>query len=94
MNAEAAMRIRERLLRATEAKLVELSSEEIMSLIEPSMLKLITDSEARGLGAPVQPVDHSSADGSMTPRGGIDLSKAPTELLEWIVAQNDDPEQK
>jgi len=66
-NAEAAMRIRERMLRATEARLVEMSSEDVMALIEPAMLKLLTDSETRGLGAPVQPVDHSSTDGSMTP---------------------------
>lgn len=53
-NADAAMRIRQRLLSATEARLVELSSEEVMALIEPAMLKLLTDSETRGLGAPVQ----------------------------------------
>lgn len=60
-NAEAAMRIRERLLKATEARLVELSSEEVMALIEPAMLKLLTDSETRGLGAPVQKI--AGADG-------------------------------
>jgi hypothetical protein len=86
-NAEAAMRIRERLLSATEAKLVELSVEEIMELIEPAMLKLLTDSETRGLGSPVQ--DIRSGDGSMTPKPSIDLTKAPPELLEWIVAQSD-----
>ena len=36
-----------------------------------------------------QEIDHTSSDGSMTPQAGIDLSKAPPELLEWIVAQND-----
>jgi hypothetical protein len=35
-------------------------------------------------------VDHTSSDGSMTPKPGIDLSKAPPELLEWIVAQSDE----
>lgn len=69
LNAEAAMRIRQRLLRATEARLVELSTEEVMSLIEPAMLKLLTDSETRGLGAPVQ--DLRSGDGSLTPRPSI-----------------------
>lgn len=34
-------------------------------------------------------IEHTSPDGSMTPKPGIDLSKAPPELLEWIVAQND-----
>lgn len=55
-NAEAAMRIRARLLSATEAKLNELSTDQAMFLIEAAMLKLLKDSEDRGLGAPVQPM--------------------------------------
>ena len=55
-NAEAAMRIRAKLLSATEAKLNELSTDEAMALIEAAMLKLLKDSEDRGLGAPVQPM--------------------------------------
>ena len=39
-------------------------------------------------------VDNTSSDGSMTPKPGIDLSKAPIELLEWIVAKNDAAEQE
>lgn len=65
-NAEAAMRIRARLLSATEAKLNEMSSDEAMELVEAAMLKLLKDSEDRGLGAPVQ--QHTSPDGSMTPQ--------------------------
>lgn len=34
-------------------------------------------------------VDHTSSDGTMTPKPDIDLSKAPPELLQWIVEQND-----
>ena len=60
-NAEAAMRIRERILRAAEAKLVECSTDDVLSqFVEAAMLKLLKDSEDRGLGAPVQPVDHTS----------------------------------
>jgi len=55
-NAEAAMRIRERLLHATEALLGDMDAEKVMALIEPAMLKLLTDSETRGLGAPAQPI--------------------------------------
>lgn len=65
-NAEAAMRIRARLLRATEAKLNELSTDEAMALIEAAMLKLLKDSEDRGLGAPVQAV--TNPDGSLRPQ--------------------------
>lgn len=65
-NAEAAMRIRARLLKATEARLVEMSTEEIVEeFVEAAMLKLLKDSEDRGLGSPVQA--HTSPDGSLGP---------------------------
>lgn len=65
-NAEAAMRIRERILRAAEARLVELSTEEVLEeFVEAAMLKLLKDSEDRGLGAPVQP--HTNPDGNLGP---------------------------
>lgn len=70
-NAEAAMRIRARLLRATEAKLNELSTDEAMGLIEAAMLKLLKDSEDRGLGAPVQAINN--------PDGN--LKAAPTQII-------------
>ena len=64
-NAEAAMRIRARLLHATEAKLNELDTDAAMELIEAAMLKLLKDSEDRGLGAPLQAI--TSPDGSIGP---------------------------
>jgi hypothetical protein len=65
-NAEAAMRIRARALHAVEAKLNESSTDEaIKMLVEAAMLKLLKDSEDRGLGSPVQPI--SNPDGSMRP---------------------------
>lgn len=67
-NAEAAARIRARLLKATEASLSERSTEDAMELIEAAMLKLLKDAEDRGLGAPVQQIDNTSSDGSMSPR--------------------------
>ena len=65
-NAEAAMRIRARLLHATEAKLNELDTDAAMEVIEAAMLKLLKDSEDRGLGAPVQAV--TNPDGSLRPQ--------------------------
>lgn len=74
-NAEAAMRIRARALHAVEAKLNECSTDEaIEMLVEAAMLKLLKDSEDRGLGAPVQ--DLRSGDGSLTPQQII-LRAAP-----------------
>ena len=64
-NAEAAMRIRERILRAAEARLVECSTEQVLEeFVEAAMLKLLKDSEDRGLGAPVQAI--TNPDGSMS----------------------------
>ncbi len=66
-NAEAALRIRARALSAVEAKLNECSTEEaIEMLVEAAMLKLLKDSEDRGLGAPVQAV--TNPDGSLRPQ--------------------------
>jgi hypothetical protein len=66
-NAEAAMRIRERILRAAEARLVECSTEEVLAeFVEAAMLKLLKDSEDRGLGSPVQAI--TNPDGTLAPR--------------------------
>lgn len=71
-NAEAAMRIRERALNAIEAKLVECSTDEAISLlVEAAMLKLLKDSEDRGLGAPVQAI--TNPDGSFAKPTRIEL---------------------
>lgn len=60
-NAEAAMRIRAAALAAIEEKLVDVTAQEtIEMLVDQAMLKLLKDSEDRGLGAPVQAVDHTT----------------------------------
>lgn len=65
-NAEAAMRIRQRALEAVESKLVELNTDDAIDLlVEAAMLKLLKDSEDRGLGAPIQAV--TNPDGSLRP---------------------------
>ena len=55
-NAEAAMRIRSRLLKAVEEKLDTSEGEAVLAMVEAAMLKLLTDSETRGLGAPTQKI--------------------------------------
>jgi phosphoenolpyruvate-protein kinase (PTS system EI component) len=48
-----------------------------------------------GLEAPSKAKhEHSSPDGSMSPRPPIDLTKAPPEFLEWLVAQNDEADKQ
>ena len=71
-NAEAAMRIRARALHAVEAKLNDCSTEQaIEMLVEAAMLKLLKDSEDRGLGAPVQAI--TNPDGSFSKPTRIEL---------------------
>lgn len=66
------MRIRARALHAVEAKLSECSTEDAISmLVEAAMLKLLKDSEDRGLGAPVQAI--TNPDGSLTKPTRIEL---------------------
>jgi hypothetical protein len=68
-NAERATRIRQRALKAVEAKLVECSTDDAIALlVEAAMLKLIKDTEDRGLGTPKASLDLSSEDGSMSPK--------------------------
>ena len=56
-NAETAMRIRERILAAAEEKLLKCDTGQILeTFIENAMLRLLKDSEDRGLGSPVQPM--------------------------------------
>jgi hypothetical protein len=72
VNAQLAMEIRNRALRAVQAKLAESSTEEAIDLlVEAAMLKLLKDSEDRGLGSPVQAV--TNPDGSLRP--------APTQII-------------
>lgn len=71
-NAEAAMRIRQRALHAVEAKLAECDMDAAIALlVEAQMLKLLKDSEDRGLGAPVQAI--TNPDGSFSKPTRIEL---------------------
>ena len=66
-NAEKATKLRAMFLDAATNALGALSEAERADRIDAAMLKLLTDSETRGLGAPTQHVDSTSSDGSMTP---------------------------
>lgn len=79
-NAEIAMRLRNRLLTALEGVMNEHPEKEsiVNDRIKADILRLLKDSEDRGLGAPVQAVDHSSKDGTMSPK---DVSSAVIDAL-------------
>ena len=59
---------------------MECSTEEVLAeFVDQAMLKLLKDSEDRGLGAPVQ--DVRSGDGSMTPKP-VTINMTPEQAAE------------
>lgn len=85
-NAERAMVLRGRLLDAMETAWSDLEPEALLEHLTPSTLKMLKDSEDRGLGAPVQPV--TSPDEAMRPT--IIELVAPTqeEVLATLKVEN------
>jgi len=70
-NATIATRLRGKMLAALEKKLKEAeeaADAEAISMINNDILRLLKDTEDRGLGAPEQLISHQSPDGSMSPR--------------------------
>lgn len=70
-NAERATRIRNAMLASIEGKLGD--GVDAAELIEATMLKLLKDSEDRGLGTPTQSVDHTTGGQPMQPVAGFDV---------------------
>jgi hypothetical protein len=68
-NAERATRIRGRFLEALEGLMLEHPEKEtlIEERLTSEVLRLIKESEDRGLGTARQSVDHTSSDGSLGP---------------------------
>jgi hypothetical protein len=68
LNAQKATEIRARLLDAVKAALQEdTSTANALARIETNVLKLLKDSEDRGLGTPKASVDLLNSDGSLKP---------------------------
>lgn len=68
-NAQLATEIRGRLLSAVKATLEDdTSTANALARIEANVLKLLKDSEDRGLGAPKASVDLTNTDGSLAHR--------------------------
>jgi cation diffusion facilitator CzcD-associated flavoprotein CzcO len=89
-NATLATQAKNRFLRALVALQAEQSTEEVMaSFTGADILRLIKDAEDRAHGTPRQAIDHTSSDGSMAPKPGVDLSKLSTDALAELVAARD-----
>ena len=69
-NAERATKIRARMLEALEGVMNEHPEKEkiVEELLKGDTLRLIKEAEDRGLGTPVQSINHESPNGTMTPR--------------------------
>jgi len=66
--AERAARIQEMLLEGIEAKMAAMTDPmEREAMLRADMNKIISDAMDRALGKPVQQVDQTSSDGTMTP---------------------------
>jgi hypothetical protein len=89
-NARIATEIRQRALHAVHAKLVECDADEAIALlVEAAMLKLLKDTEDRGLGTPKASLDLTSDNGTMTPKPALDVSKLSVEALAEIMRASD-----
>ncbi len=90
-NAARATRIRGRFLEALEALMSE--HPEKQTLIEERLtgdvLRLIKESEDRGLGTARQSVDLSSEDGSMTPQGIPDDVRSALDAIAGKISGGD-----
>jgi hypothetical protein len=94
-NAELATKIRTRLLEAVQAALQEdTSTDNAMESIDANILKLIKDSEDRGLGQAKAAIDITSEDGTMTPKPAFDASQLSTEALAEIMRVADQSKPK
>ena len=82
-NAERATRIQARLLEALEGVMLEDPTKEKITgeFIRNEVLKLIKDAQDRGLGTPTSSVDHTSSDGTMTPKP-VTINMTPEQAAE------------
>lgn len=84
--AEHAAFIREKMLSVIKEKID--AGEDPLQFIDPATLKLFKDSEDRAHGTPRQAVDHTSSDGSMSPKA-IDATKLSDEVLQALIEAAD-----
>ena len=90
-NAERATRIRGRFLEALEGLILEHPEKEtlIEERLTSEVLRLIKESEDRGLGTARQSVDMTSSDGSMTPKGIPDDVKSALDAIAVKISGSD-----
>lgn len=80
-NAEKATEIRQRLLDAVLAKLVDADVDDAAAMVDNALNALIKDTENRGLGMPTQQVDNTSSDGSVAPAKIVVQGVKPNAVL-------------
>jgi hypothetical protein len=92
-NAERATRIRGRFLEALEGLMLEHPEKEtlIEERLTGEVLRLIKESEDRGLGTPKQSLDIESPNGTMTPKGVPDDVRAALDAIAGKIAGGNKP---
>ena len=89
--ADIAVRLRHRIL-SDLAKAAEAPDANVLDMLTSDVLRLAKDSEDRAHGTPKAQVDHTSSDGSMSPKP-LDLSKmSDAALAELQAAMNASPD--
>lgn len=88
--AEKAALIRDNLLGAVLRDMqINPETEKMLAHLKADVLRLVTDTLDRAHGKPAQAVDHTSSDGSMSPKG-IDLSGLSDAALKELAALDPD----
>lgn len=86
--ADLASQFRHKMLSSVMEKIE--AGEDVLDLATPDLIRVLKDSEDRAHGSPKAAVDHTSSDGSMTPKG-LDVSKmSDAALAELHAALNAD----
>lgn len=88
--ADLASQFREKLISATMERVS--AGENPLDLMTADLLRVLKDSEDRAHGTPKQAVDHTSSDGSMTPKGLDPTLLSDAALAEVHAAMNADPD--
>mgnify|MGYP001143097620 CR=1 FL=1 len=90
-NAERATRIRGRFLEALEGLMLEHPEKEtlIEERLTSEVLRLLKESEDRGLGTAVQSINHESPQGTMTPQGIPDDVRSALDAIAGKISGGD-----
>jgi hypothetical protein len=86
-SADMASKFRHALLSSVQEKLK--AGADPLEIISPDIIRVMKDSEDRAHGTPKAAVDHTSSDGTMSPKPALDVSKLSHAARAEILAAYD-----